>query len=81
MIDKRTGFPLADAAPWNPAERDLVSAIENMESVGNSLDPADAQEWTRYVEALQRVNLANWKATTGLSTKFSIIKSVLNEVK
>ena len=45
------------------------------------MSPADPAQWRDYVESLRGVSLANWSATTDLQMKFSLLRTVINEVR
>ncbi len=65
----------------NPAELELLRAIQHADRLRQSMSPTDARQWQRYVEALRGVSLANWSATTDVQMRFALLRSVLNEIR
>lgn len=81
MNEIDAAFRAQPAAVPQDTEQLLDGAIHKLRAVGNEADPTDLADWQRYLHAAKALSLANWKATTELSARFSIIKSVINEIK
>lgn len=63
------------------AEAQLLHALRHADRVRESLSPEDPAQWRDYVESLRGVSLANWSAMTDLQMKFSLLRTVINEIR
>lgn len=63
------------------AETQLLHALRHADRLRESLSPEHPSQWRDYVESLRGVSLANWSATTDLQMKFSLLRTVINEIR
>ncbi|WP_207004425.1 hypothetical protein [Trinickia mobilis] len=63
------------------AERRVDDTVRDVARVSRTLRPGEIGEWSRYLAALRAASLANWQATSDLSMRFNLLRSVLNEMR
>lgn len=63
------------------AETQLLHALRHADRLRESLSPENPSQWRDYVESLRGISLANWAATTDLQMKFSLLRTVINEIR
>jgi signal transduction histidine kinase len=74
-------IPGLSAQRLTVAERRVSDTVGEVARISRTLRPGQVDQWGRYLAALRSASLANWQATTELSMRFNLLRSVLNEMR